>query len=84
MRGFAESRGVSFAAKGYGKAKMVLQSFTVPALLLFVAHLDPLPAGPHIAWIKSLLVWATVILTVLSMLPYLLHSKDILMEASGS
>lgn len=84
LRGFSEARGVSFGAKSYGKAKMVLQSVTAPVLLFFVAHVDRWPAAADWSWIKSALVWATVAVTALSMLPYLFQSKDILAESSVS
>jgi CDP-diacylglycerol--glycerol-3-phosphate 3-phosphatidyltransferase len=82
LRGFSESRGVSFGASVYGKAKMVLQSITAPILMFFVAHVDGHSSGASLAWVKTVLVWATVIVTILSMLPYLLHSRNILAESS--
>lgn len=82
LRGFSESRGVSFGAVGFGKAKMVLQSIAAPVLLLFVGHIDPLPHGQSFAWIKDVLVWATVAVTTFSMAPYLFQSRNILAESS--
>ena len=81
LRGFSESKGVSFGASAYGKAKMVLQSITAPTLLFFVAHFDRWPSGPSLAWIKTALVWLTVAVTALSMIPYLFQSKDILTDS---
>ncbi len=81
LRGFSESRGVNFGAKSYGKAKMVLQSITAPVLLFFVAYVDHQPYGPGMAWLKSMVVWLMVVVTTLSMLPYLFASRDILAEA---
>jgi len=81
LRGFSESRGVSFGAVGVGKAKMVLQSITVPVLMFFIAHLDGTEFGASIAITKSLFVWATVVVTAFSMWPYLWHSRSILAEA---
>jgi CDP-diacylglycerol--glycerol-3-phosphate 3-phosphatidyltransferase len=83
LRGFSESKGVSFGAKSYGKAKMVLQSIAAPVLLFFVAHIDPLPNGASFGWIKSVVVWLTVGATTLSMLPYLFASRDILAAADN-
>jgi CDP-diacylglycerol--glycerol-3-phosphate 3-phosphatidyltransferase len=82
LRGFSEARGVSFGAHNYGKAKMILQSIAAPVLLFFVAHIDPTPWGHDLAWIKTAIVWATIGVTTLSMLPYLFASRDILAQAS--
>lgn len=82
LRGFSESRGVAFGAQGYGKAKMVLQSITAPVLMFLIAHVDPLPWGHELAWVKTVLVWLTVAVTAASMLPYLFASRGILAQAS--
>jgi CDP-diacylglycerol--glycerol-3-phosphate 3-phosphatidyltransferase len=81
LRGFSESRGVSFGAVHSGKAKMVLQSVTAPVLMFFVAHVDRAAWGAGLGWIKTTLVWLTVVATTFSMLPYLLQSKAIFDEA---
>ncbi len=81
LRGFSESKGKSFGASAYGKTKMVLQSITIPVLMIFIAHIDPLKNGESYSWIKTTLVWLTVIATTASMIPYLFQSKDILAES---
>jgi len=81
LRGFSESRGVSFGANHIGKAKMVLQSIAAPVLMFFVAHVDHWPTWAALAWVKPALVWATVLVTALSMLPYVIQSRHILAKA---
>jgi CDP-diacylglycerol--glycerol-3-phosphate 3-phosphatidyltransferase len=80
LRGFSESKGKAFGASVYGKAKMVIQSFTAPTLLVFIAHFDALKVGPSLAWIKVALVWLTVLATTLSMISYLHASRHLLLE----
>lgn len=69
IRGLMESSGIEFGAKAIGKYKMILQSVVVPVVLLLVANADPLQ---H-TWsrmIRDSLVYVTVIVTVLSGVPY--------------
>lgn len=82
LRAIFEARGVDFSASFTGKAKMVAQSVAVPAVLTLlsigsaVTHADPtvLPRPPMPAWITwsiILTVWATVIITAASAVPYI-------------
>jgi len=85
LRGFSESRGISFGAKGIGKAKMVLQSIAAPVLMFCVAHVDHWSGWSAVsAFVKPALVWVTLLVTALSMLPYLMQSKQILAEADAA
>lgn len=70
IRGVFEGEGVEFGAGTTGKAKMILQSVCVPAILVLIAFGSP---GPESAerTIIILLVWATVVVTVLSAMPYI-------------
>jgi CDP-diacylglycerol--glycerol-3-phosphate 3-phosphatidyltransferase len=70
IRGVYEADGVDFSAGSLGKAKMILQSITIPAVLLIVALGSPVP-GSSGRLVILLLVWATVVTTVLSGLPYI-------------
>ncbi|NOX58613.1 MAG: CDP-diacylglycerol--glycerol-3-phosphate 3-phosphatidyltransferase [Planctomycetes bacterium] len=79
LRGFSESKGEAFGANIYGKAKMMFQSLTIPILLLLVAHGDEQGSDSN-RLAKDILVWSTVVVTTLSMLPYLYQSKDILSQ----
>ncbi|MBL4808839.1 MAG: CDP-diacylglycerol--glycerol-3-phosphate 3-phosphatidyltransferase [Phycisphaerales bacterium] len=69
IRGMYESEGVDFSAGSMGKAKMVLQSITIPIILLVIAFGSPGPESGE-RTIIVLLVWATVVVTLVSGLPY--------------
>lgn len=68
IRGVMEGQGISFAATASGKWKMILQSVAVPGVLVLLA----LGAGETRAGALTIavLVWATVVVTVWSGLPY--------------
>lgn len=73
IRGVYEAEGVDFSAGSLGKAKMVLQSICIPVVLLIVAMGSPVP-GTTGHLIIVLLVWATVITTLISGFPYILQA----------
>ncbi len=71
IRGELEGQGIAFGANIFGKLKMVLQSAAVPLVLFFV-WLDPHDSDHQ--WVRiarDTLVYATVIVTVISGLPYI-------------
>jgi CDP-diacylglycerol--glycerol-3-phosphate 3-phosphatidyltransferase len=72
IRGEFEGRGQRFGAKLPGKLKTTLQLVAVPAVLLFVwsgpTHADE----PALVVARDVLVWATVLATVASGVPYVL------------
>jgi CDP-diacylglycerol--glycerol-3-phosphate 3-phosphatidyltransferase len=83
IRGFSEAKGESFGANLYGKAKMVLQSITAVWILLTVAHSHGFFFGaPFFVTGCKVMVWATVIVTTLSMLSYLNMARHILAETA--
>ena len=70
IRGQLEGRGVHFSARSSGKLKMVIQSISIP-LVLIIIGLDPLLADR--TWLlmtRDLLVYIMVGVTVVSGLPY--------------
>lgn len=69
IRAVLEADGVSFPAVWSGKLKMILQSVAVPIILLTLAVAD---AGPGSVGRTVILVavWATVVVTILSGVPY--------------
>jgi len=69
VRGFFESQGMDFSADLAGKLKMILQSAVVPLVLLVLALADVSP-GSEWRWVIDLSVWATVVVTVVSCVPY--------------
>ena len=71
IRGELESEGVKFGANVFGKLKMILQSIVIPVVLLIV-WLDPrTDPWQWTAWVRDILVYLTVIVTVISGLPYI-------------
>lgn len=73
IRGIVESKGISFAAIGAGKIKMIAQSVAVPLILVCVAlqtdSADTLRSPAHTAAI--VLAWGVTLLTAWSAIPYL-------------
>lgn len=72
IRGVYESDGVDFSAGWSGKAKMILQSVTVPVILLVVAFASPGP-DTNARTLLLFLTWATTIVTLFSGVPYVLR-----------
>ncbi len=70
VRGFFESQGIDFSADVAGKLKMVLQSLVAPLVLVLLALADVSPDSPA-RWAIDLAVWLTVLVTVLSCVPYI-------------
>jgi CDP-diacylglycerol--glycerol-3-phosphate 3-phosphatidyltransferase len=84
LRGFNESMGKAFGASIHGKLKMWMQSIAAPAILLVVAHEGTSIPLETARAIKLVLVWATVIVTALSMFQYLIRSRYILEESASA
>jgi phosphatidylglycerophosphate synthase len=77
IRDVLESMGESGGAKWAGKAKMILQSIAVPIVLFIVVNLRP---DQH-AWamtIVNILIWAMLIITVWSGIPYVSGLRAVL------
>lgn len=77
LRGFNEAQGVAFGAGLHGKIKMWLQCIAAPVILFLIAHEGVMTESAATA-IKKTLMWATVIVTALSMGQYLARSRYIL------
>ncbi len=74
IRGELEGEGVKFAANIFGKLKMILQSVVIPVVLAIV-FLDPRREGwQWLGWVRDVLVYLTVIVTVLSGIPYITNA----------
>ena len=72
IRGEMEGSGHKFGANVWGKIKMILQSIVIPAVLLIVLALET-QDGTDMGWLelsRDILVYATVVVTVLSGIPY--------------
>lgn len=71
VRGELEGQGVQFGANVWGKMKMILQSISVP-VILGIVWLDPArPDWSLLGWVRDVLVYLTIITTVVSGIPYL-------------
>ncbi len=74
VRSEVESQGEAFGANWFGKVKMALQSVGVP-VILGIVWLDPRADGyGWLAVVRDTLVYGTVVATLLSGLPYVIHS----------
>lgn len=76
LRGVSEGQGRQYAALPAGKIKMLVQSVTVPWILISLTHWtsDAWRTG------RTVMIWLTVIVTTLSMLQYLVQARHILAE----
>lgn len=77
LRSYAESKGVAFPSDVWGKLKMFLQSATVCGLLLLFAFFDNIGVF-EIA--VSVLIWLTIIITIVSAILYLIKARKVLIE----
>jgi CDP-diacylglycerol--glycerol-3-phosphate 3-phosphatidyltransferase len=77
IRGVAESAGIQFPAVWSGKIKMILQSITVPVVLLIAANFNPAETA-WAAWTRDILVWATVLVTIASGVTYSVRGRLLL------
>jgi len=78
LRSFLESRGVAFGAGLGGKMKMVLQSFTIPFILLYRAHLT---VYQSMKVVVICLLAATLLLTVTSTADYVRRAVTLLRQS---
>ncbi len=80
FRGEAESMGVSFAASWSGKMKMILQSIAIPLVLFLTINFKTGGDGTVAVvarWVCYVVVYATVIVTIWSGLPYVKRLRNI-------
>ena len=81
FRGEAEAMGVSFGSNWWGKWKMILQSITIPTVIFFVITFKTGEDGTislAARWFCYVLVYVTVIVTIVSGLPYVLRLRQIM------
>lgn len=84
LRGVSEAAGQSFGATVYGKAKMALQSITVGWVLVTVAHPDGFFGLAPFTVGRVIMLYLTVGVTFVSMIPYLWSARGILSQTSVS
>lgn len=80
IRGVVEGRGGKFGATFSGKAKMIVQAAAVPTVLATVSIFD-VSRGSAGRTLVDGVVWATVVVTVLSGLPYVVRGVAALRDA---
>lgn len=83
LRGLIESQGGNFAANWAGKAKMILQSVTVPTVIGLIALFETGPGSPARTIIQWS-VWVTIAVTALSAVPYVLRAMTQLRAPTSS
>ncbi len=79
LRSFSESRGRAYGANWWGKIKMILQSICIGWVVMSVGRMRDLE------WIvvgRPIMIYITVGFTALSVVAYLVASRDALMEQS--
>jgi CDP-diacylglycerol--glycerol-3-phosphate 3-phosphatidyltransferase len=86
LRAFFESRGVAFGAAWSGKFKMLVQSITIPLVLLHEANFAP--HGPSTAasicrWVTIFFLTATLIWTIGSCFTYIARAARLLRAEKG-
>ncbi|MAJ47474.1 MAG: CDP-diacylglycerol--glycerol-3-phosphate 3-phosphatidyltransferase [Planctomycetes bacterium TMED75] len=77
IRAVIESRGIPFGADWWGKSKMILQAITAP-YSLFVAVNPWFSGSTFFGGLQAILVWATVVITAISVIPYLVRGRRLL------
>ncbi len=73
VRSVAEAMGVDFSSNWWGKAKMILQTIAIPVAICVAVNFDPaLKQNTWAVWLRDILVWGTVFVTIGSGVPYVL------------
>lgn len=83
IRGVLESKGIAFGADWWGKSKMILQSITAP-YCLFVAVNLAVAEVSFFSALQGILVWATVLVTAISAVPYVIRARVLLLSEENN
>ena len=81
IRDVLESKGYKGGAKWAGKAKMILQSFAVPLVLLLVVNCRP-DKHQSVMLIIDFLIWLMLVVTLWSGVPYITGLRKFLGKQS--
>ncbi|MCZ6683935.1 MAG: CDP-diacylglycerol--glycerol-3-phosphate 3-phosphatidyltransferase [Planctomycetota bacterium] len=79
LRGFSEASGKAYGANFWGKSKMVVQSITICWVIVSIGR------GREVDfWVslRPIMLWITIVITVLSVVAYLPASRHALAEQS--
>ncbi len=77
LRGFSESQGKSYAANWWGKIKMLLQSISIGWILTSLGRLSKYE---WVIYWRGIVIYLMVFFTVVSVIAYIMASKDALSE----
>jgi len=75
IRGYSEAQGIKFPAIPAGKLKMVTQSASIGTVLYQLAWL---PEAVWAIWVKIIIVWLAVVVTVLSGVFYIHKARHLM------
>lgn len=78
IRSYAEASGEEFAANWVGKAKMFIQSTSVCVILGVLAWYSE-----TLDWLRVTAVWATVVVTALSIFGYIKRARSFILSAAA-
>ena len=81
LRGVMEATGKAYGANFYGKAKMVIQAGAIVWVLVTLAHPNMFPT---LTQLRPTVVYLTVVVTLLSVVPYLKSAQSILSQTPVS
>lgn len=81
LRGYFESQGISFGANIWGKIKMMIQSFCIVFILVYLGHFQQNKTMKNLV---SLCIWVTLIMTLLSAYSYIAKAFCLLRENKES
>ena len=77
LRGFSEAQGLAFRATIPGKLKMFVQCWAAGATMMITSHLSDLGDSAQVFWsrVRTLSLWAMVLVTFFSMLVYVARAR---------
>ena len=84
IRGVAESQGTAFGANVVGKLKMFCQSFTAGWVMAIEAYPDGMFGHPFWAYGRQVMIYATVVVTALSIFVYVQRAVSVLRETRNA
>jgi CDP-diacylglycerol--glycerol-3-phosphate 3-phosphatidyltransferase len=82
IRGVIEGMGFSGASLWSGKAKMILQSLAIPVVMFVTINFHP-SENEWAIWTNRILVYATLVVTVWSGIPYVSGLRKMLMKSKA-
>lgn len=83
IRSLAESSGITFSSNWWGKAKMILQTIAIPAVLVIAVNIN-LETQLWAVIIRDVFVWGTLAVTVISGVPYVTQFHRVMKSGGPS